>query len=570
MPARVIDSSFRNPRPVADRVMLLLARGHAQRTLGRFMRAVADSRRVQERVLLEKVRRNAASDFGRAFGFSKIRSGADFARQVPILRYEDFADYIERVKRGDLAAMFGPGQTVHMFAKTSGTTDQPKYIPVTSPFLEEYRRGWNAFGVKVIADHPGCFLRPIVQVASPMDEEHTSAGIPCGAITGLMAATQKRLVRRYYVVPREVAYVPDADARYYCVVRFAATCDPAFLITASPATQLRLARSMDDHAKRLIRDVGEGTLNPPGEMPGALHAALCARLAPDPPAARRLADIAARTGRLLPRDVWRLGFLANWMGGTMGLYLRDFPEYFGSTPVRDVGLIASEGRISIPVEDGTPAGLLNVPDNFYEFVPADEYGSGQPTVLRSHELACGAEYFVLLTTSAGLYRYDIGDRVRVTGHVGETPIIEFLHKGVHASSLAGEKLTEQQAVLAFAALGAVAAARQFVLAPCWSRPPYYRLHLELDAADPESGEGIACAFDAQLQALNVEYASKRASGRLGPVALNWVPKGFLAERDRRIAQNQRAANEQFKHCYLLSEVDADSGFPGVQPAALER
>ena len=58
----------------------------------------------------------------------------------------------------------------------------------------------------------------------------------------------------------------------------------------------------------------------------------------------RLEGIVARTGRLLPKDVWpSLQFLGNWTGGTMGAYLRSYPEFFGDRPVRDIGLIASEG-----------------------------------------------------------------------------------------------------------------------------------------------------------------------------------------------------------------------------------
>ena len=52
-------------------------------------------------------------------------------------------------------------------------------------------------------------------------------------------------------------------------------------------------------------------------------------------AARRLEAIVERTGRLLPRDYWQdLQLLANWTGGTMGAYLRGFPEYFGDKPVQ--------------------------------------------------------------------------------------------------------------------------------------------------------------------------------------------------------------------------------------------
>ena len=91
------------------------------------------------------------------------------------------------------------------------------------------------------------------------------------------------------------------------------------------------------------------------------------RLAPDPGRARQLETIVAEHGALLPKHYWNLAFIANWTGGTMGLYLRDFPHYFGEVPVRDIGLLASEGRVSIPIEDGTPAGIVDVVSHFFEF-----------------------------------------------------------------------------------------------------------------------------------------------------------------------------------------------------------
>jgi hypothetical protein len=76
------------------------------------------------------------------------------------------------------------------------------------------------------------------------------------------------------------------------------------------------------------------------------------------------------------------------------------------------------------------------------------------------------------------------------------------------------------------------------------------------------GGALADRFDRALRAINIEYASKRDTGRLGAVVLNAVPAGWLARRDRDILA-QRSAHEQFKHCYLLSAVDADGAFPGV-------
>jgi hypothetical protein len=273
----------------------------------------------------------------------------------------------------------------------------------------------------------------------------------------------------------------------------------------------------------------------------------------------------------LPRHYWNLAFLANWTGGTMGLYLRDFPEYFDDVPVRDVGLLASEGRMSIPIDDGTPAGILDVTSHFFEFVPAEEMESPSRSALRSHQVEVGREYFVLLTTSSGLYRYDLGDLVRVVGFADQAPMIEFLNKGAHTCSLAGEKLTERQVILAMeaAAKALDAPVTCFTLAPRWGHPPRYVLHVEplrtqarQEAAPPVATPTavLAAELDRQLQRVNIEYASRRSSDRLGPVLLNLLPEGFLARWDAQEANARRPGNEQYKHRYLFTRPDEDHDF----------
>ena len=559
----VADLSNRR-HPILDRIVLPLATAHSRRMLARLLEATTDTAKSQNDTLLSKIHRNQKTEYGRDYGFNNIRRYEDFVRQIPITKYETLEPYIEKVKAGNIEAMFGSGQKVFMFAKTSGTTNTPKYIPVTTPFLQEYRQGWNAFGIRVLMDHPDAFLRPIVQMTSAMDEEYSSGGFPCGAITGLMAATQKRLVRRYYVVPRDIGYIEDATARYYCAMRFCITTNAAFMITASPATQLRLVRTADRFARQLIQDVRDGTICRDIDIPTDLRRHFEGRLKPDTASAKRLNAIAERTGRLLPKDYWKLSFLANWTGGTMGLHLRDFPEYFGDTPVRDIGLLASEGRMSTPIEDHTSSGILDLCSNFYEFIPAEEYESEKPTVLRAHELEKNREYFILLTTSAGFYRYDIGDRVRVTDFHQTTPKIEFLHKGLHTCSITGEKLTEQQVVMAFdeAAGKFNLNAHNFVLAPQWSECPFYRLHLEpTDTLDAQLAQNLSKEFERRMQAINIEYASKRESGRLAAIQLNLLPNQWLTNHDLKRAACQRRGNEQFKHRFLLSQIGDDREFP---------
>lgn len=520
-------------------------------------------------MLLAKIRRNANSDFGLDHHFDRIASAADFRRRIPLSRYEDVRPYIRRVMAGNTRALFGRRQRVLMFAMTSGSTTEPKHIPVTTPFLEEYRRGWNAFGIKVFIDHPEALLRGILQVTSRMDETRTSAGIPCGAISGLMSATQKRLVRKYYLNPLGTAGIEDSTAKYYTIMRLAVPKDVSFMITASPATQLRLARVADARHAQLIRDVHDGTLDGHLPIPADVRSQLQPRLRPDPQAARRLEAIASDHGRLLPKHYWNLAVVANWTGGTMGLHLDAFEEYFGSVPVRDIGLLATEGRVSLPVEDGTPAGILDVCSNYFEFVPADRIEEISPPTFRCHELEVGQEYFIVLTTSAGLYRYDLRDLVRVVGYVGQAPVIEFLNKGAHISSLTGEKLTEHQVTKAMAEAGQSCRENlvHFVLAPRWDDPPYYVLHIEGPLSEP-ADRAVADALDVALQKVNIEYAAKRRSDRLGPIRTNVLPIGYLAARDDREAIRYRPVNEQYKHRYLFTVPGEDDEFPESAPAPL--
>lgn len=545
-------------KPLFDSFLTAVAKSHSRWQFQRFMRAARRAVQVQERVLLSKIARNADSAYGREHRFARIRTYEDFVRRVPVQTYDDIQPYVERVMAGELNALFGRGQRVLMFAMTSGSTDEPKYVPVTSHFLNEYRRGWNVFGVKALLDHPGGFMRPILRVVSPMDEHHTRSGVPCGSISGLLAGSQKYVVRKYYATPAVVAYIPTPDARYYTIMRLAVPRDVAWMITASPATQVKLARMASAHAERLIRDVHDGTLSPPSDLPDAIKRALRERIRPEPQTGHRLAALAERYGELLPKHYWNLVFIANWTAGTLGLHLRDFPHYYGDTPVRDLGLLATEGRVSICIEDGTPAGVLDVAGSFFEFVDTGAGASGPSAVYRSHELLPGKEYRVVMTTSAGFYRYDLGDRVRVHGYLGEAPIVEFLDRGAYVSSVTGEKLTEWQVTTAFQrsrrSLGL--GVDNFVLAPHWADPPFYRLHVDTDVPDMPR---LATLLDAEISRLNLEYASKRSSGRLGPIQPHRLPDGLLARLDADRLRRRGASNEQYKHRYLYTRPGDDAG-----------
>lgn len=542
-----------------DNLSLAVAKRHCRLQHSRFLRAARRAIAVQQRLLKTFLSRGELTQFGRDHHFDRIRGYADFAEHVPIRTFDQLRPYIDQVVAGRTEALLPPGERVLMFAMTSGSTDSPKHIPITPAFVREYRRGWNVFGVKALLDHPVGFLRPILQVVSPMDESTSPTGVPCGSISGLLASTAKKLVRKYYVNPVATGGIENAEARYYAIMRFAVPRDVSWLVTASPATPVKLAATAAVHAERLIRDVHDGTIRPPGEVPCRVLAELRGMVQPQPESADRLAHFVEQHGELRPRDYWNFAFLANWTGGTLAVHLREFPRWFGDAPIRDIGLLATEGRVSIPLDDGDAGGVLDVEGSFFEFIDAEAPGDDVTAVHLPHELEVGGEYRVVMTNFAGLYRYDLEDRVRVTRFVGEAPVLEFLHRGASVSSMTGEKLTEWQVSESYRrateALNMPAAL--FVLAPVWGDPPCYRLHLERS----DRVEALGDAMERELGMLNREYASKRSSGRLGPVTVHVLPDGFLMERDSRIQAGRGAAKEQFKHRFLLSRPGEDQDFP---------
>jgi hypothetical protein len=432
-----------------------------------------------------------------------------------------------------------------MFALTSGTTAMRKYIPVTPQYLADYRRGWNLWGLRAYWDHPDIKLRPIVQLSADWDEFRTEAGIPCGSVTGLTATAQKRIIRFIYCVPACVARIKDISAKYYVALRLSLPRRVAMIIAANPSTLINLARAGDQEKEHLIRDLYDGTLKAQLDIPADLRAALAWRIRRCRRRARALEAIVERTGTLYPRDYWpRYCLLGNWTGGSVRAYLRHYPRYYGDKPVRDVGLIASEGRMTIPLQDGTASGVLDITSHYFEFIPEEEAGLANPTVLSAHEVEEGKAYFIVPTTAFGLYRYHISDLVRVTGFYNRTPLVEFLSKGAHFANITGEKLSEYQVTQAMEqALHELSLSlTAYSLSPCWDEElPYYGVFVERDdLKDRAQGGRLAEILD----------------GRLGAVRLELLPSGAWQTWARQRLARTGGSVEQYKHPCLIP----DTGF----------
>jgi hypothetical protein len=461
----------------------ILVRARIRRDAKRFIGLLENCRATQRQTLARIMELNAESFYSRRRGLSGSLTVEQFRRALPISDFETVRDEIEQMKQGNHQSLLGPKNKLLMFALSSGTTSQAKYIPITSQFLSDYRRGWQVWGINAMDNHPALHMSDIVQLGSNHDQYRTESGTPCGNISGLVGAMQSRVVQTMYAVPNPVAMISDSAAKGYTALRCAyANAHVGLIMTANPSTLIQLSKAAHQHQEELIRDIADGTLSTKFNVDDTIRAQLRGRTRhPDRQRARELELIAARTGTIMPRDVWpKLAMVAVWTGGSVGGYLQPMRKYFGDVTIRDHGLSASEGRMTIPLADGTAAGVLDVGSHFFEFIPEDEHESTNPTVLEAHELQEGRNYFILLTTVSGLYRYDIRDVVRCTGFRGTTPLLEFLHKGAHIASVTGEKLAESQVVSAVrGGLDRLKLDLQhFTLSPIWEDPPKYRLHVE--------------------------------------------------------------------------------------------
>ena len=528
--------------------------------VARFKKSCENPEALQYELLTRILQRQAPTDFGRDHGFASITSIADYRRQVPIAPYERLAPYIERLKNGQTSALLAD-DTVRLFALTSGTTAARKFIPITDRYLADYSRTWAMWGVKFYREHRprDLALRPIVQMVGDPDEFRTSAGIPCGNLSGFTTGLQRPIARRMYSVPMECAKLKDPLARYYLAVLFNLGRPTSTFFAANPSTLLTLARTLNSERERLLKDLHDGTVNASLALPAEIRTAIQARRKPNPRAARELGAIAEKLGRLYPQDVWPAETVAigTWTGGSMGPYLRQLPQYFGDAPIRDLGLLASEGRFTLPFEDHSPSGVLDISSHYFEFVPEAEIDSTQPTVLGAHELQLGKAYYLIPTTQAGLYRYHISDLVEVTGFLGRTPMVKFLGKGNRFANLTGEKLSEYQVTqsveLAQRATGFAVTA--YCVAPVWDdSQPYYVIVLE----EADHREGLAkfvSELDAALQRQNIEYEAKRSGGRLGPLRALKVANGFWAKWDAERLAKTGGSPEQYKHPCLIGDVE---------------
>jgi hypothetical protein len=511
----------------------------------RFERSLGDPGTAQRARLSALLRRHARSAFGRAHGFASIEGPEAFRERVPLQRWDDVAPWIERIRRGEPTAL--TADPVERLVPTGGSSGGAKLIPWTRGLAREFHAALAPWLVDLQRRHPGVRGGPAYWSISPAADQRHDGAVPIGFDddSAYLGGALARLVRPLLAAPAALRGIIDVDAFRYATLRCLLARRELRLISVWHPSFLGLLLDEAMHEReRLIADLARGELSV--AVPDGVRRALAPWLNADP---RRAAELDA-TDWSDARALWpRLALVSCWGDAAAELPMRALARRLRGVPVQAKGLLATEGALSIPWRGQTVAAVTS---HVLEFID----GAGRARWI--DELAEGEAYEVAITTGGGLWRYRLGDRVRVTGLVERTPCLRFIGRVGAVCDLVGEKLDE--GFVATALAEAMPAARFALLAPNGDGSAGYTLFS--DAIAPDALERL----DASLAA-NPQWRWARSLGQIAPLRAAAVS---AAEAERAWLEHRRAA---CLGTVKPAALDADRGWAerfGVAEAACSR
>jgi hypothetical protein len=473
----------------------------------------------------------------------RVTTIGELAQAAPLSTYEDIDADLRSAAAGERYAR--SASPIVRFERSGGSSGAQKLLPLTKAFLADVQRGLSPWLFDLYRHRPGLrtgsaywSITPIGKKAAP-----TAGGIPVGADddSSYLPAPIAGLLSQVMVASPALATFPDIDSCRYATLRLLLQRDDLALISVwSPTFLTLLLDALDEHAERLLDDLARGLCRVPrvfGDPTRDDAVSAAVKLLPIEARARRaeaLRRAMARHGRLRAVDVWpRLELVSMWQDGESRRYVGDVVKRLPGVPLQAKGLLATEGIVTVPITSA-PAPVLCVNSHVYEFLLDDG------RVVQPHELTSGQSAEVVLSTTAGVLRYRLGDRVVVEGHHHNTPCLRFLGRSGVVSDLVGEKVAADRVASVFADASMVVGAPRFAMLVPWRRQrARYRLYV--DGYDDEQARAFGVAVDAGLAAGH-PYRYARDLGQLAPVEVVTVPGALRRYEDACVARGQRAGD----------------------------
>lgn len=469
-----------------------------------FARCIEDVEATQRRFLQILLRRNAASAFGRDFGFASITSAEDFRSRIPIGSYPDFEPFIQRCLDGETGVLTAQG--IRFAERTGGSSGSQKVIPYTTSALEGFQRALWPWIADLLRKRPKLKEGTAYFAMSPVGRtgRERIGKLPLGSPTNFAYFGPLRNdLEQITTLPSDIRFMTDFNLwqRRTCVGLLADE-RLSLVWVWSPTFFSELLRSIGTNSHLLIAD---------------LENELERKFADDKAyIASRVRTVAEALNRGPPdwASIWpKLDTISCWTDASSRFFADELQQAFPRVFIQPKGLMSTEAAVSFPYGRQEGA-ILAVLSGFFEFAGSNE-------TFFAWELKEGESYRVIATTASGLYRYDTGDVVTVTGHEQNAPLIRFMSRAGAFSDLCGEKLTEEFVVSALAKAG-LDKSIYAVVVPVAATNPHYEIHLDIATLSAEERTRLAREIDAAFGA-NPQYDYARRIGQLRPVEIQCVP-----------------------------------------------
>jgi hypothetical protein len=478
--------------------------------------ALASVRRTQETTLRSLLGPATRTEFGRAHGFSHIDDYDSFVRQVPVGDYDSFSPSIDRMRAGERGVLVR--EAVRYFGNSSGssTGGKSKFLPITERQIRFQQRAGSDILMRYLRwsgddDLFGGFTLGLFPPTTMRREGRA-----------LITSNPALMMTRMPLVSRPV-YLPEPD------VRTIQNYDEKLAVIAD--------RYLDHDVRAVVGTTCWFTL-----LFEKVRAAARAR-------GRNVRGVA---------DVWpnlRVLFGGGVAATPYRAVIRDLMGRDDVTLVDTYN--ATEGGVYAASDFAGQDGMLVLPHRgtFFEFVPIERRHAPEGARVPLWSVERDRLYSIVVTTSSGLYAYELGDIVRFTS---TDPLrIEFAGRLSGCLSLTQELTThveiEQAVADALASHPATtvdfgAAAEVGVDGGAKSR---YILFIEFQpGAAPSDLHAFAATFDEGLRARNRVYREHR-QGDVALLAARVVP--LVRGGARRFLEEVTGGNVQGKFPRIIDD-----------------
>ena len=459
----------------------LLARPFANYIYNKTRKGMLMALEDQDAILKTLLKTGKTTVFGKEHKLEGVSDHASFTQAVPIRDYEQLKSYIDQIKEGKQNVLW-KGKPIY-FAKTSGTTSGVKYIPITKDSIPNHiNTARNALLCYMAETGNTAFARGKMIFLSGSPELERIANIPTGRLSGIVNHHIPSYLRSNQLPSYETNCIEDWETKLDKIVEETLNKDMTLISGIPPWMQMYFDRLTEQTGKK----VGELFPNFNLMVQGGVNF--------EPYKARLFESI----GRKI-----------------------DSIELFP----------ASEGFFAFQDSQEAEGLLLNTNSGiFYEFVPAGEIFSENPTRLSLKDVKVGENYAMIINSNAGLWGYNLGDTVKFVSTEPYRLLVSGRVK--HFISAFGEHVIgeEVEQALLKAANEENVKITEFTVAPLIQQAKgksYHEWFIEFEN-EPTDLKRFIQKVDTNLRQKNVYYDDLIGGNILMPLQIRQIRKhGFI-------------------------------------------